>query len=240
MRKTASVSMGPKKIVLTGCTRGLGRALVDAFIAGGHTVIGCGRSPEAILELRFGQPASSQFDVLDVAEPTRVALWAEKVMAVHGAPDLLINNAAMINTWAHLTAIKPEEISRLFDINVKGVVYVTQAFLPAMIAAGRGVVVNLSSGWGRTTAAHAAPYCASKWAVEGLTQSLAQEVPPPLAAVPLSPGVIDTDMLRQCGSADAASYPKPADWARVAVPYLLQLGRKDNGQSLTVPGFGDE
>jgi hypothetical protein len=58
-----------------------------------------------------------------------------------------------------------------------------------------------------------------------------------MAAVPLNPGVIDTDMLRQCWSDGAASYPKAAEWARVAAPFILQLGPKDNGHSLTVSAF---
>jgi NAD(P)-dependent dehydrogenase (short-subunit alcohol dehydrogenase family) len=106
-----------------------------------------------------------------------------------------------------------------------------------MIERGSGVVVNLSSGWGRSVSGEFAPYCASKWGIEGLTQALAEELPAPLAAVPLSPGVIDTAMLRQCYSEGAGDYPKPAAWAKVAAPYLLQLGRKDNGKCLTVPGF---
>ena len=58
-----------------------------------------------------------------------------------------------------------------------------------------------------------------------------------LAAVPLSPGVIYTAMLRQCYADGAGDYPKPEAWAKAAAPFLLRLGRKDNGQSLTVPGF---
>jgi NAD(P)-dependent dehydrogenase (short-subunit alcohol dehydrogenase family) len=96
------------------------------------------------------------------------------------------------------------------------------------------VIVNLSSGWGRSTSPEVAPYCATKYAVEGLTLALAQELPGGMAAVPLNPGVIDTDMLRQAWSDGAASYPKPDQWAKKAAPFLLALGPKDNGRSLTV------
>jgi NAD(P)-dependent dehydrogenase (short-subunit alcohol dehydrogenase family) len=80
-----------------------------------------------------------------------------------------------------------------------------------------------------------APYCASKYAIEGLTQALAEELPAGLAAVPLNPGIINTAMLRQCWADTAASFPSPEAWAKVAAPFLLGLGRKDNGRSLTVP-----
>jgi NAD(P)-dependent dehydrogenase (short-subunit alcohol dehydrogenase family) len=80
-----------------------------------------------------------------------------------------------------------------------------------------------------------APYCASKWAIEGLTRALAQELPPGLAAVPLNPGVIDTDMLRSCFGQEAAEYPSAEEWAERAAPFLLGLGPDDNGKPLTAP-----
>jgi len=108
-----------------------------------------------------------------------------------------------------------------------------------MVARKQGVIVNFSSGWGRSTSAEVAPYCASKYAIEGLTKALAQELPAGMAAVPLNPGVIDTDMLRQCWVDSAGGYPKAAEWAKVAAPFILTLGPKDNGQSVSVPAFGE-
>jgi NAD(P)-dependent dehydrogenase (short-subunit alcohol dehydrogenase family) len=122
------------------------------------------------------------------------------------------------------------------DVNVKGVANVIRHFVPAMIRRGRGVIVNFSSGWGRSTEAGVAPYCATKWAIEGLTQSLAQELPPGMTAVPLNPGIINTDMLRSCFGGSAADYPSPGEWARIAAPYLLEIDASDNGRPLTVPG----
>lgn len=220
-------------IVITGVTRGLGRALTEWFIAEGHTVVGCGRSAE-ILELRFTHPEPNDFSALNVAEENKVALWAEKVLAKHGAPDFLINNAALMNTPAPLWQVPAREFDQLIDVNIKGMANVIRHFVPAMVERGKGVIVNFSSGWGRTTSPEVAPYCASKFAVEGLTQALAQELPPGLAAVPLSPGVIDTEMLRQCWADGAASHPKAAEWVKTAGPFILQLGIKDNGQSLRV------
>ncbi len=222
-------------ILITGVTRGLGRALADWYIAHGHTVIGCGRSAE-ILNLRFAHPAPHFFTALDVTEENKVALWAEKVSASHGAPDILINNAALMNTPAPLWTVPAAEFNRLIDVNIKGVANVLRHFVPAMVARGQGVIVNFSSGWGRSISADVAPYCASKYAIEGLTKSLAQELPAGMAAVPLNPGAIDTDMLRQAWGDEAAAHPKPAAWAEVAAPFILQLGPKDNGQSVSVRG----
>ena len=79
-----------------------------------------------------------------------------------------------------------------------------------------------------------APYCASKWAIEGLTKALAEELPAGMAAVPLSPGIIDTAMLRQAWADGAAAYPSPEEWVKTAAPFILQLGPKDNGESRSV------
>jgi NAD(P)-dependent dehydrogenase (short-subunit alcohol dehydrogenase family) len=180
-------------ILITGVTRGLGRALAEFYIAQGHTIIGCGRSAE-ILNLRFSYPAPHDFTALDVTEENRVALWAEKISARYGAPDILINNAALINTPAPLW-----------------------------------------SGWGRSTSPEVAPYCASKYAIEGLTLALAQELPAGLAAIALNPGVIDTAMLRLAFGEGAGRHPKAEAWAKIAGPFILNLTASDNGQSLSVP-----
>jgi NAD(P)-dependent dehydrogenase (short-subunit alcohol dehydrogenase family) len=71
--------------------------------------------------------------------------------------------------------------------------------------------------------------------VEGLTRALADELPYGMAAIPLNPGVINTDMLRSCWAESAAAYPSPTQWAKRAVPFLLSLGPEHNGQSLSVP-----
>jgi len=222
------------KIVITGITRGLGRALTDYYIAEGHTVIGCGRGAEGILDLRFAHPAPQDFSVLDVADTTKVELWAERVLGVHGAPDFLINNAALMNDPAPLWEVPADKFSRLIDVNIKGVANVIRAFVPAMVKAKKGVIVNYSSGWGRSVSPKVAPYCASKWAIEGLTKALAEELPEGMAAVPLNPGIIDTDMLRQCWEHEATGYPKAEAWATRAGPYILSLGAADNGRSVSV------
>jgi NAD(P)-dependent dehydrogenase (short-subunit alcohol dehydrogenase family) len=128
-------------------------------------------------------------------------------------------------------------MGKVVSVNILGVTNVIRAFVPAMVERGSGVIVNLSSGWGRSASAEVAPYCATKWAIEGLTKALAEELPKGMAAVPLSPGVIDTDMLRTCFPDTASSYPKADEWAKKAGPFILGLGPEDNGRSATVAGF---
>jgi len=223
-----------KRIVVTGVSRGLGRALVDGFVARGHVVLGCARSAEAMAELRRRYPPPNGFAAVDVTHDDEVRAWAAEVLS-GGAPELLVNNAATINRNAPLWKVPAEEFSQVIDVNIKGVVNVIRHFVPAMMERGRGVIVNFSSWWGRQGAAEVAPYCATKWAIEGLTRALAEELPRGMAAVPVIPGIIDTDMLRSCFGADAGNYRDPATWANRAVPFLLKLGPKDNGNPMEVP-----
>lgn len=224
-----------RTVLITGVTRGLGRAMAEEFARHNHVVLGCGRSGRELEVLRQTLPAPHDFQSVDVAAAEQVAAWAKRILKSHGPPSLLLNNAALVNRNAPLWKVPPAEFAAVVDVNLKGVAHVIQHFLPAMIARGRGVIVNFSSGWGRATDAEVAPYCATKWAIEGLTRALAQELPPGLAAIPLNPGIINTDMLRSCFGGAASSYPSPAEWARIAVPFLLELGPKNNGQPLTVP-----
>ena len=223
------------KIVLTGVSRGLGRAMTELFIEAGHEVCGCARSAHCIDELTAAYSSPSRFDVVDVSSDEEVRAWADDVLEHDGPPDLLINNAALMNRTARLWQVPAEEFSQLIDVNIKGTANVIRHFLPAMIERRRGIVVNFSSGWGRSTASDVAPYCASKWAIEGLTQALSQELPPGMAAVALNPGIIDTEMLRACFGSSAASYPDAHTWARRAVPYILNLSPSDNGRPASVP-----
>jgi NAD(P)-dependent dehydrogenase (short-subunit alcohol dehydrogenase family) len=173
-----------------------------------------------------------------VTQPVKVGIWAERVLG-NGAPDLLINNAGVMNDPAPLWQVPADKFSQVIAVNVIGVANVIRALAPAMIGRKKGVIVNFSSGWGRSVSPDVAPYCASKWAVEGLTKALAEELPAGMAAVPLNPGVIDTDMLRKCWSDGAASYPKAAKWAETAAPFILGLGPAQNGKSVSVGAFAD-
>ncbi len=225
-----------KLILITGVSRGLGRAMTEEFIRLGHVVVGCGRSETAIAELKKQFAPPNDFAVVDVASDEQVAAWAKRVLQACGAPDLLLNNAALIARNAPLWNVPAQEFSDVIDVNIKGVANVIRHFVPAMVTRRAGVIVNFSSGWGRSADAEVAPYCATKWAIEGLTNSLSQELPSGMAAVPLNPGIIDTDMLRSTFGGSSSSYPAPGEWAKTAVPFLLKITAKDNGRQMTVNG----
>jgi NAD(P)-dependent dehydrogenase (short-subunit alcohol dehydrogenase family) len=170
-----------------------------------------------------------------VANELAISSFTAEVLERLGPPDLLLNNAAIINPNNPLWEIGPDEFSAIVDINIKGPAALMRHFLPPMMRRGSGVIVNFSSGWGRSTAAEVAPYCATKWAMEGLSQAVAQETEGKVAVVALNPGIIDTDMLRSTFGGGASHYPNAEQWAEKAVPYLIQLGPQHNGKALTAP-----
>lgn len=223
-----------RTVFITGVTHGIGRAMAEEFIAAGHTVLGCGRSVAVIKELRKQHGEPHDFYECDVAISDAVKSLASIMLTTHGVPDLIINNAGVINKCAPLWEIEDEEFSKIVDVNIRGVANVIRHLVPPMVKERKGVIVNFSSGWGRSVDAEVAPYCASKWAVEGMTKALAEELPSAMAAVPLSPGCVNTEMLKSCFGHSANSYPSPSRWAKKAVPFILDLGPEDSGKSLTV------
>ena len=224
-----------RTVVITGSTRGIGTEMARGFAQSGWRVAGCSRSPADLEKLSAELGPEHLFNVVDVSDDLSVKEFAEQVVKTCGSPDLLVNNAALMNDPAPLWEIPAAEFDRLTAVNINGIANVIRHFTGPMISHGSGVIVNLSSGWGRSTSSDVAPYCATKWAVEGLTAALAQELPGDIAAVSLNPGVIDTDMLRQCWGDAAANCEKPVQWARNAVPFLEQLSAKDNGRQLSAP-----
>ncbi len=225
-----------RNVLISGVTRGLGRAMARRFAALGHRVAGCGRSPEHLASLAAELGDGHRLAAVDVTDAAAVEAWARQLGDSGWVSDLLLNNAAVITRRVPLWEITAEEMSRIVDVNIKGVANVVRSFVPAMLPRHSGVVVNFSSGWGQTADAGVAPYCATKFAIEGLTQALAQELPAGMAAVPLSPGVIHTEMLDVAFGAAAAAHQTPEAWAETAVPYLLALGPDDNGCSRRIPG----
>jgi NAD(P)-dependent dehydrogenase (short-subunit alcohol dehydrogenase family) len=142
----------------------------------------------------------------------------------------------VINKNAPLWEVPDRDFSQVIDVNLKGVANVIRHFVPPMIKRRQGVIVNFSSGWGRSTDPEVAPYCSSKWGLEGLTLAFAQELQSGMAAVALNPGTINTSMLQSAFGKSAESHQTAEDWARAAVPFLLKISAEDNGKQLDMPG----
>jgi len=221
-------------VAITGVSRGIGRAMTAELVRRGHTVLGCARTRDSIDELARRYPLHD-FQAVDVAVHAQVQAWANRLLTEHGPPDLLLNNAAIINPKASLWEVENQVFSDVLDINVKGVVNVIRCFVPAMMSRQRGVIVNFSSRWGKRCEKKIAPYCATKWAVVALTRVLAQELKHKgIAVVALNPGIVKTKMLQRylgpCRTDDFSAVPTPGDWAKTAIPFILRLGLRDAGK----------
>ncbi|MGE7893296.1 SDR family oxidoreductase [Bacillus cereus] len=225
-----------KSVIITGVTQGLGRAMVDRFHELGWNIYGCGRSKDKIEELKKQYSKIHDFQVIDVSDSQQVNNWANYILNTHTAPDMIINNASIVNQNAQLWKITAQEFENVMNVNVNGVVNVIRAFVPAMVARKEGIIINMSSSWGREGEAELAPYCASKFAIEGITKSMALELPHGMAVVALDPGgSISTPMLKSCAPQYINESPTPKTWSHKAIEYILNITIDKNGDSLTCP-----
>ncbi|MFB7630374.1 oxidoreductase [Streptomyces sp. NPDC056149] len=162
---------------ITGCSTGLGRALATAVLARGHRAVVTARDPETVSDIVAEHADRALSLALDVTRPDQVRAAVEQAEAAFGRIDVLVNNAG----YGYLAAIEEgedEQIRELFDTNVFGLVDVTRAVLPGMRASRAGHIVNISSLGGLVAFGATGYYHATKFAVEGLSESLAAEVGP--------------------------------------------------------------
>ncbi|WOC32741.1 MULTISPECIES: SDR family NAD(P)-dependent oxidoreductase [Caproicibacterium] len=190
-----------KLAVVTGGTRGIGLATVRAFLAEGATVVLCGSRQEsadrAVAKLKAENPAAKVEGIApNLTDLASVEAAFAEVQKKYGTIDILVNNAGVSDSTptAKYTA---EQIDNVLDLNVKGVMYCVRAVVPMMQAAGKGVILNTSSMVSVCGQPGGIAYPASKFAVNGLTLSLARELGPcGIRVNAVAPGITDTDMMR--------------------------------------------
>lgn len=174
--------------VITGASRGLGAGLAARFADKGVRLGLCARSP-----IGFEGAVTAAVDVSDAAQ---VAAFAQQVIARFGRIDLWINNAGILDPIAPLRDVTSEQFRRQLEVNVLGVVHGSQAMIEHVRGRdGGGVLVNISSGAAKKGYSGWSAYCATKAAVDRLTEVIAlEEAEAGLRAHAVAPGVIDTDM----------------------------------------------
>jgi 3-oxoacyl-[acyl-carrier protein] reductase len=168
-----------KTALVTGGGRGIGAAIALKLAALGATTIVCGRTL-ARLQHTAGQvrAAGGQGEAMacDVADWNSVAALAERVQKTFGRLDIMVNNAGIGWSGGPLHTMPPEKWDPVLNTNLRGVFYTIRAFAPMMISAGGGDIVNISSIAGKNALPNGAAYSASKWGLNGLTYSVAEEL----------------------------------------------------------------
>lgn len=162
---------------VTGCSTGLGRALATAVLDRGWRAVVTARKPDQMADVVAGREDRALALPLDVTDPAQVDAAVQQAVAHFGQVDVLVNNAG----YGYLAAVEEgedHEVRALFDTNFHGLVAVTKAVLPGMRARRSGHVVNVSSLGGLAAFGATGYYHATKFAVEGLSESLAAEVAP--------------------------------------------------------------
>ncbi|MGW2778054.1 oxidoreductase [Streptomyces olivaceoviridis] len=197
---------------VTGASRGLGRAIVEAAVAAGDQVVAAVRVPDSLADL-----ASDQVLVvpLDVREEGQAAAAVEAAVARFGRIDVLVNNAGY-GLLGPVEETSDKEARELFDVNFFGVLNVTRQVLPVLRRQGSGRVVNISSVGGFTALPGSGVYAATKFAVEAVTESLAAELAGSGVTVHVvEPGAFRTDFLDQSSIRTTAAEPLAAYEATV-------------------------
>ena len=179
MASNDSKKLCGKVALITGGSRGIGRAIVGAYADQGAEVFICGRNPRdltrAIEEIRL---AGGVIDGTsgDIAEPADVQRIVQQAVARFGTIDVLVNNASLLGPRVTIATYEFAAWREVMGTNLNGLFLVTREVLPIMLARRSGAIINLTSGVGRVGKARWGAYAVSKAALEGFTQVLADEV----------------------------------------------------------------
>jgi NAD(P)-dependent dehydrogenase (short-subunit alcohol dehydrogenase family) len=192
---------------ITGASTGFGRLLAEEVLKGGGKVIATARNLDKVSDLEQKYPGQANVFALDVTNYPQVLSVVAQAEAVHGPVDVLVNNAGYGLAGA-VEEVSEDEFMPMFNTNVFGLIHVTQSFLPHFRKRRSGHILNLSSIGGLVSNPGMGFYNAAKYAVEGLSESLALEVAPLGIKVTLiEPGPFRTDFLGRSGVKAATVIP---------------------------------
>jgi NAD(P)-dependent dehydrogenase (short-subunit alcohol dehydrogenase family) len=217
----------PRRVwLITGASSGFGRAIAEAALAAGDTVVAGVRQPSAVDDLAAGYPGQATAVELDVTDGSQITAAVARTMLWHGRIDVLVNNAGrgLIGAVEETT---DRELRDLMDVHFFGPAALIRAVLPHMRAQGSGAIVNLTSMGGRFSFPGVGAYSATKFALEGLSEALAPEVAPfGIKVLIAEPGAFRT------GFAGGALHQSPAlpAYAGITGPVRTDLPATDRKQ----------
>lgn len=214
-----------KVAVITGGTRGIGAAIAQKLSSMAANVVICGRNqPElqrtaSAISAKGGRCEGLPCDITDLHS---VEQFARNVLGKHRQVDILVNNAGVGSFSGPLHSLDPADWDRVINTNLRGVYYMIRAFAPGMIQQNSGDIINISSIAGKNALPNAAVYSASKWALNGLTYSVAEELRSHNIRVSVvCPGSVDTDLGLHAGKSKDRML-KPDDVAHIVAMLVTQ------------------
>ena len=204
-------------VIITGGSRGIGRATVELFQKNGHNVVFLYLASETYAMTLFEETGAVGMRC-DVRDPKEVSEAVERAVQLLGGIDVLINNAG-VSDFCFFDEITDEGWRNMIDTNLSGAFYVTREVSRYMIAAKKGAIVNVGSMWGKTGASCEVHYSASKAGLRGMTKALAKELGPSGIRVNcVEPGVIATDMNARLTQSEIDALCEDTPLGRVGTP----------------------
>ena len=203
----AATSLGGARVLITGASSGIGRACAEAFAAEGCRLVLAARRRDRLEDLTAALPVPTLAVELDVRDRSAVDAVISGLPPEWADVDVLVNNAGLAAGFGPLPDNDPDDWDRVIDTNVTGLLNVTHAVLPGMLARGRGHIVNIGSIAGRETYPNGAVYCASKAAVDRITTGLRMDIVGSGVKVSvIQPGLVETEfsVVRFGGDAERA------------------------------------
>lgn len=225
MEGIIKASLDGQVAVITGAGRGIGAAIAAKLAGLGAAVVLCGRTRGLLqctadsIAKAGGRAEALECDVTDLRSVEAVAARVDQTM---GRIDMLVNNAGVRGFESPLHQLPPESWDRVLNTNLRGVYYCIRAFAPMMIRARSGHIVNISSLAGKNALPNGAAYAASKWGLNGLSYSVAEELRIHNIRVSvICPGSVDTELSPHVGK-DPAKMLRPEDVAQAVAMLVTQ------------------
>ncbi len=237
-KETVLMFFEPKVALVTGASRGIGRATALALARRGISAALAARSREALaaVENQIRELGVRAISIeTDVSDESAVAAMVERTARELGPIDVLVNNAGTLER-APLVELEAAAWDRVLDVNLKGAFLCTRAVLPSMIERGRGRIVNVSSISGKVGTPLLSAYCASKWGLLGFSLATAEELKEHgIQVFSVCPGSVGTEMLQK-GLPGAAPDMEPEDVASVIVYLGTEAPEAMTGAAVDVFG----
>lgn len=227
--------LGGKVALVTGGARGIGRAICRAYVAEGAKVAVADLLAADAEETAAALGENAMAVAFDVTDQASIAAGVKAVEDTWGGIDVLVNNAGVFGMSA-IEEITRDDYDRLYNVNVAGVIFTTQAVVPGMKARGGGAIINFSSQAGRRGEPNIVLYCSTKAAVISITQSLALELAKDRIRVnAIAPGVIDTPMWDAVDGLFARYEHKPQGQKKREVGEAVPLGYMGSPEEVAGP-----